>query len=409
MEFCADFHVHSKYSRATSKEMVIERIAEAAKRKGIALVGTGDFTHPAWFAELKEKLTPLDNGLFKYGETNFILSAEVNNTYVKAGKLRRIHNMIFSPSFEKAQLISKALSNFGKLSSDGRPTLSLDSGEMLELVLDCSPGSLVVPSHVWTPHFSLFGAFSGFDSIDECFGDRVEDVFALETGLSSDPGMNWRWSSLDRFTLISNSDAHSPSKLGREANFFSCELSYDQILDVLKKGDPERFLFTVEFFPEEGKYHYDGHRKCGMRMSPAESRAKGNTCPVCGRRLTIGVMHRVEELGDREEGSPRQGAVPYKRLIPLEEIIGEALGLGVDTQAVKTEYDRLTNSFGSEFEVLLKTPAEELGRASSSRIGEAIVRMREGKVKVLPGYDGLFGEIRIFEEGEVKPDQMSLF
>ncbi len=409
MEFCADFHIHSKYSRATSKEMVIEKIAESARKKGIALVGTSDFTHPAWFAELKEQLTPLDNGLFKHRDTQFILSTEVNNTYVKGGKLRRIHNVIFAPSFEKAHLIGKALANFGKVASDGRPTLSLDSGEMVELVLDCSPESLVIPAHVWTPHFSLFGAFSGFDSIDDCFGSQVESIFCVETGLSSDPAMNWRLSALDRFTLISNSDAHSPSKLGREANFFSCELSYYEIVDVLKSGDPKRFRFTVEFFPEEGKYHYDGHRKCGMRMSPAESRARMNTCPVCGKRLTIGVMHRVEELGDREDGFRPPGAIPYKRLIPLDEIIADALAVGVDTQAVRSEYERLVSSFGSEFEVLLKTPVEELSRISSSRIAEAVVRVREGKVKVLPGYDGVFGEIRIFEEEEVKEDQMTLF
>ncbi len=409
MEFCADFHIHSRYSRATSKEMVIEKIAESAKKKGIGLVGTGDFTHPAWLAELKEKLTPLDNGLFKYGDTHFILTVEVNNTYVKGGKLRRIHNMIFSPSFDKCHLINKALANFGKLASDGRPTLSLDSAELVELILDCSPGSFIVPAHVWTPHFSLFGAFSGFDDIDDCFGDQIGNISALETGLSSDPAMNWRLSSLDRFTLVSNSDAHSPSKLGREANFFSCELSYEEIVDVLKRGDSKRFLFTVEFFPEEGKYHYDGHRKCGMRMSPAEARSRKDTCPVCGRRLTTGVMHRVEDLGDREAGFRPEHAISYKKLIPLEEIIAEALGVGVDTQAVRSEYEKLITSFGSEFCVLLKTPAEELSRISSSRMAEAIVRVREGKVSVAPGYDGVFGEIRIFEEEEVKPDQMTLF
>lgn len=409
MEFFVDFHIHSRYSRATSKEMVVEKIAETARKKGITLLGTGDFTHPTWFAELKEKLTPLGSGLFKYKDCHFMLTTEVNNTYVKRGKLRRIHNMVFAPSFEAARLTNRGLAKFGKLASDGRPTLSLDSEEMVELILDCSPESLIIPAHIWTPHFSLFGAFSGFDSIEDCFGAQTENVFVVETGLSSDPAMNWRLSSLDSFTLISNSDAHSPARLGREANFFDCELSYHEIVDVLKSGDRKRFLFTVEFFPEEGKYHWDGHRACDLRMSPEEAKAKGNTCPVCGRRLTIGVMHRVEDLADREQGFVPEGSIPYKRLIPLEEIIAEVLGVGVDTRAVKTEYERLIKQFGSEFNVLLKVPKEELTRLSSSSLGEGIERVRDGRVRILPGYDGVFGQIEIFGEEGVAEDQMSLF
>ena len=412
MRFFADFHLHSKYSRATSPEMVVEGIARACEEKGIGLVGTGDFTHPAWLSELREKLKPTENGLFCFGKTHFILTVEVSNIYVKKGRLRKIHTVLFSPSFEQVEAINRILSRFGSLTSDGRPILSLDTGEMVERILEVAPETFILPAHIWTPHFSLFGSQSGFDRFEECFEDAREKICALETGLSSDPRMNWRLSSLDPFALLSNSDAHSPPKLGREANCFDCELSYGEILDAIQKKDMKRFLFTVEFFPEEGKYHYDGHRKCNARVHPEESIANNDLCPVCGRRLTIGVLHRVLALCDRKDGETPENAIPYKNLIPLKEIIAEALGVGPDTSSVQKEYQKLIGNGYPEFEILLDVQEEDLKRMTSSKIAEGIMKVRRGEVEILPGYDGVFGEIRIFgRNGKVleKKEQMSLF
>lgn len=405
----ADLHIHSRYSRATSKEMIVPKIAEYAKLKGIGMVATGDFTHPEWLKELKNYLEEAGDGIYRYGDIKFILNVEVNNIYTKKGKLRRLHNLIFAPDFATVGKINSYLQKYGKLEADGRPILSLDTYEMFKALLDISSDIFLIPSHIWTPWFSLFGSNSGFDSVEECFEDLSDQFFAVETGLSSDPPMNWRLSSLDRYTLVSNSDAHSPTRLGREVNVFSEELNYFQLRDVLKNKDKEKFLYTIEFYPQEGKYHYDGHRKCQVRLSPKEARFNNNLCPVCSRSLTIGVLHRVESLADREEGFVPEDAIPYKSLIPLEEIIAEAKGCGRDTVAVKNEYRRLCKIFGSEFEILLNTSLEELKSNTEERIAIAVDRVRRGDVIINPGYDGEFGTIKIFEDNKPKESQLGLF
>ncbi len=423
MRIIADLHIHSKYSRATSKEMEIEALAKWAELKGIDLLATADFTHPTYFAELKKNLEPEGNGLFVLKKdksasggknVHFILSTEVNNIYHQGGRLRKIHNVIFAPSFEIVEKINKCLSPLGKLHSDGRPTFTFPAKDLIKMILGISDECLFVPAHAWTPWFSLFGANSGFDSIEECFGEYSKYIYAIETGLSSDPRMNWRLSRLDNITLISNSDAHSPLKLGREANVFDCELSYDEIIKAIKNKDKKRFLFTIEFFPEEGKYHFDGHRNCGVLSSPSETKKNKGLCPVCHRKLTVGVLNRVEQLADRPEGFVPDNAIPYKNLIPLMEIIAEALGQGTETKGVENEYKRMIQAFGSEFKILLDLPAEELSKNASPKIVEGIKRVREGNLNIIPGYDGVYGKISIFGEEEVEKkasgeEQMDLF
>jgi uncharacterized protein (TIGR00375 family) len=405
----ADLHIHSRYSRATSKEMMIPKIAEYAKLKGINLVATGDFTHPQWLKELKANLKKAGNGIYEHGGVKFILNVEVNNIYTKKGKLRRLHNLIFAPDFATVEKINSYLTKYGKLASDGRPILSLDSLEMFKALLDISPDIMLIPAHIWTPWFSMFGSNSGFDSIDECFGDMKDNISAMETGLSSDPAMNWRLSVLDNYTLVSNSDAHSPSRLGREVNVFKEDLDYFQLRDVLEKKDKNMFLYTIEFYPEEGKYHYDGHRKCDVRLSPKEARFNNNLCPVCSRSLTIGVLHRVESLSDRDEGFVPDNSIPYKRMIPLEEIIAEAKGCGRDTVGVKNEYRRLCGIYGSEFEILLNASIDELKNNADERVALAVDRVRRGDLIINPGYDGEFGTVKIFEEQKPKESQLGLF
>lgn len=410
MRFVVDFHIHSRYSRATSKDMDIPTLSKIAKMKGIDVLGTGDFTHHLWLEELKRDLEPDDQGLFYHNSTCFILTAEVCNIYSKKDRLRKIHNIIIAPNFKVVDEINHVLARFGKLSADGRPILKLDAEELVKIIMDISEDCLVVPGHIWTPWFSLFGANSGFDSIEECFGSQTENIYALETGLSSDPAMNWRWSKLDRYRLISNSDSHSPSRIGREANIFDTELDYGHIINVLKGKGEGKFLMTVEFFPEEGKYHYDGHRNCGICFAPDVSRKNNNRCPKCGRPLTVGVMHRVENLSDRPAGFVPSGAVPFKNLIPLDEIIASGLKMGVNTAAVKKEYDRLIQELGSEFDILLNVPEEELQEKIPEVIAEGIIRVRQGKVSILPGYDGEYGQIKIFgDEEQTQQTQLNLF
>ncbi|RLE08334.1 DNA helicase UvrD [Candidatus Aerophobetes bacterium] len=410
MAFIADFHIHSMYSRATSKDMDIEHLNKAAKLKGIDLVGTGDFTHPVWLNDLKRTLIPQEDGLYKYKDTLFVLTTEVSNVFFKKGRVKKVHNLIFAPNFYVAEKISNKLGKFGDLQSDGRPTLKMEASDLVEEVLGVSDEAFVVPAHIWTPWFSLFGANSGFDSIEDCFGKYTKYVYALETGLSSDPEMNWRVSSLDRFTLISNSDAHSPSKLGREANVFSQKLGYKEIKEVLKMKDSKRFLYTIEFFPQEGKYHYDGHRRCQICLSPEESRKYNNFCPKCGEKLTIGVMHRIEILGDRKRGYVPSGAIPFKHLVPLSEIIAEVLNQGVDTKGVEEKYERIVHQAGGELKALLETSREELSLMASPEIVEGIMRVREGRVRIKCGYDGVYGKISIFDKGERKEQrQLNLF
>jgi len=398
MRVIADLHLHSKYSRATSREMDVENLARWCKIKGISLVGTGDFTHPVWFRELRAKLKPNGRGLFTYDGMHFLLSVEVSNVYPQGGRLRKIHNLILAPSFEVVERINAVLGRFGNLMADGRPTLSLPSDKLVEYIVELSPDCLVIPAHAWTPWFSLYGSNSGFDALEECFRDQTRHIAAVETGLSSDPPMNWRLSELDRVMLMSNSDAHSPAKLGREANVFEMDSDYAELVRILRERDTSRFLYTLEFFPEEGKYHFDGHRNCNQRLSPKETKAYGGICPVCRRSLTVGVMHRVGALADREEGYVPEGAVPYRNLIPLEEIIAEAKGAGVGTGGVREEYFTLCREFGGEFNVLLDTPLDDLAGTASPRVVEGLRRAREGQVVIKPGYDGVFGEIHIFED-----------
>jgi len=418
MKFIADLHLHSKYSRATARDMEVDSLARWARMKGIALLGTGDFTHPTYFAELKQKLKPEGNGLFVLKndkkDVHFILSAEVNNIFHQGGRLRKIHTIIFAPSLEVVEKINRALLTLGNLQSDGRPIFTFPVKELLKIALDVSDECLIVPAHAWTPWFSIFGANSGFDSIEECYEEETKNICAIETGLSSDPSMNWRLSKLDSITLISNSDAHSPSKIGREANIFDCELSYDEIIGAIKNKDKKKFLYTIEFFPEEGKYHYDGHRNCGVLLSPEETRKNKSICPVCKRKLTVGVMNRVDTLADRPLGFVPENAIPYKNLIPLMEIIAGALGQGPDTKGVQTTYEQMVQRFRGEFHILLDLELEEVSRSFPPRIAEGIKRMKEGKLSIIPGHDGVFGKIQIFgEEAEKEKaagkEQMDLF
>ncbi len=409
MRFIADLHIHSRYSRATSRDMSPENIWKWAQLKGITVIGSGDFTHPGWFRELRDKIDPEGNGLFRLkkglgksdlpvscrADVFFLLSSEISCIYGKNGKTRKIHSIIFAPGFDDAARVSAALSKIGNLGSDGRPILGLDAKELLKIVLDASPGSILVPAHAWTPYFSIFGAASGFDSFEECFEELTPHIPAIETGLSSDPSMNWRLSRLDGITLMSNSDAHSPAKIGREANIFDTELSYAAIMEAIRtrKG----FLGTIEFFPEEGKYHFDGHRACGISLPPKETIRQRYLCPVCGKKLTIGVMHRVEELADREEGFRPADKPPFYSIIPLPEIIAGVVKTGVNSRKVGSEYMRLLEALGNEFTILMDTPLDEVEKASSLLLRQAISRVRAGDVSISPGFDGEYGKIKIFE------------
>lgn len=433
MKFVADLHLHSKFSRATSRDMTFDMMAAWAKIKGISLLATADFTHPEWFFLTKEKLEPAGNGngFFRLKnpqqpgdeylrafalspeDVSFILSTEISFIYSKKGKVRKIHLLILAPDFESVEKINGRLVGIGNLRSDGRPILGMDAKNFVKLVADICPRCVVIPSHIWTPWFSLFGSNSGFDAIEECFEEMTPFIFALETGLSSDPPMNWRLSALDKYALVSNSDAHSPSKIGREANAFDTEFSYAGLVDAIKRKDPSRFLYTVEFFPEEGKYHYDGHRKCAVLYSPKESIAHKDLCPECGKKLTIGVMHRVEELADRDSVRDAELRVPYKNLIPLNEIIAEVYEKTPECQSVWDLYFRFIHEFGDEHRILTEVPVSELSRLQPEKVGRGIERMRKGLVTITPGHDGEYGIIRLFEKEEEKSasaaGQLSLF
>ncbi len=415
--FLADLHIHSRYSRATSKDMSVPVLAQTAREKGLSVVGTGDFTHPEYLAELEEWLLPAEEGLYVWRDDpegpRFILSAEVSNIFSQGGKKnRRVHTLILVPSLEIAREINKLLAPLGHLEADGRPVFGFPVKELVKLLFRISEEIIVIPAHVWTPWYSLFGAFSGFEAVEECFEEETEHIFALETGLSSDPPMNWRLSALDRYTLVSNSDAHSPAKLGREANAFYGKPSFQTIFQAIKE---DKLAFTIEFFPEEGKYHFDGHRACGVILSPRETKALGGRCPVCGEPLTVGVMHRVEDLADRPEGFVPPGKPPAVHLVPLLEIIAEALGKGVQSQAVRRTYQQLIELGGTEFELLLYRDLEELKNTVPVPIIEGIKRVREGRLYIRPGYDGVYGKVKIFapEEGKKEPNarprQQSLF
>ncbi|MDD2677811.1 MAG: endonuclease Q family protein [Candidatus Paceibacterota bacterium] len=405
MKITADFHIHSKYSRATSKNMDFEQIAVTAQEKGIKVVGTGDFTHPDWRKEMREKLEPAEAGLYKLkSQTSngirFIITGEISNIYNRRGKTRRVHNLILLPSFEAAEKISSILSWQGNIKSDGRPILGMDAEDLLKLVLELEPEALFIPAHIWTPWFSVFGSMSGFDSLEEAFGENVKHLAALETGLSSDPAMNWRLSALDKFALVSNSDAHSPDNLGRELNIFETDLNFFALRKAIIEKDKSKFLFTVEFFPEEGKYHYDGHRLCGVRFSPEETKKAKGICPKCKRSLTVGVLSRVEQLADRKAGFLPPQAIPFKSLVPLKEIIAEALNVQSKTKGVEEVYQKLIKDFSNELNVLLEEPLEKLNGSVFPKVVEGIKRVREGKLIINPGYDGEYGAVKIFQEGE---------
>jgi len=408
MLYYTDLHIHSKYSRATSKSCNLEELAIWAQKKGLSLISTGDFTHPAWFAEIKEKLVPADNGTFRLkpeiekeiGATvKFILSVEISTIYKKWDKTRKVHHVVFVPDLQTAENFRQKLGAIGNIKSDGRPILGLDSRNLLETVLESGENTFIIPAHIWTPWFSVLGSKSGFDSIEDCYGDLAEHIFAVETGLSSDPEMNWHVSKLDKFRLVSNSDAHSPAKLAREATVFSKDPDYYSIMHALKTGDG--YNGTVEFFPEEGKYHEDGHRKCNVCLTPEETKKFNGICPVCGKPLTIGVLYRVNELSDRQGIiTPPSTAGKTYSLVPLQEILSEIMQVGTSSKSVVSEYERLIKSFGSELSILQEVPLDDISRYSTL-LGEGISRLRQGKVIKQAGFDGEYGVIRLFEDSEL--------
>jgi len=395
MKIIADLHLHSFHSRATSKKMNLEQLAKNAKLKGLSLLGTGDFTFPAWFRNLKQKLEPIEGtGLFKYEDILWMLTVEVSTIYPQEGKIRKVHHVIHVPSFEIAEQINEKLGKKGRLDIDGRPIFNnLTSPELVELIIEIYKDTIIVPAHVWTPWYSVFGSKSGFDAIEDCYQDQTKHLYALETGLSSDPLMNWRLSSLDEFT------SPWPWRLGRECNVFDLKKpTYWEILEVIKKKDKKRFLFTVEVNPAYGKYHWTGHRKCNVRLSPKQALKINDICPKCGRKMTVGVEERVEELADREEGFVPKDAIPFKDLIPLSELIKTAFS--IDTfysKKVWSEFNKLVKKFDNEFNILLYVPRDELEKMTRKRLVDVIMKNREGKVKIIPGYDGVYGE-PVFDE-----------
>jgi uncharacterized protein (TIGR00375 family) len=394
MKIIADLHIHGRFSRATSTQLTIPNLVKYARIKGIGLLGTGDCLHPIWLSELKSQLTEDGTGILKDKDGfGFVLSAEISSIYSQGGKARRVHNIILLKNFEVADQVIEALEKRKvNLKSDGRPICGIPCPELVELIMGVDREAEVIPAHVWTPWFSVFGSESGFDTIEECFKDQAKNIHALETGLSSDPAMNWRLSSLDKYALLSFSDSHSfwPWRIGREATAFDVNMDYNRIINAIRTKSG--LVKTVEFFPEEGKYHYDGHRACKISLSPEESRRLGNVCPVCRRPLTIGVLNRVEQLADRPEGFVPRGAIPFKSLIPLTEIISSRIGVEqLYSKRIWTVYNQLIQRFGSEFAVLLDAGEQEMAKAVGSEMAKAIVDVREGKVEIRPGYDGVYG------------------
>ncbi|MCF8062303.1 MAG: endonuclease Q family protein, partial [Deltaproteobacteria bacterium] len=413
MPFVADLHIHSRFSRATSRSLDAHQLALWAARKGISVVGTGDVTHPAWVAELREGLVEAEEGLFRLRPdlertvleelpqacrrpARFMLSGEISCIYKKGGQTRKLHHLVLLPGFEAATALNKRLDRIGNITSDGRPILGLDSRDLLEIVLETDDRAFFIPAHIWTPWFSLFGSKSGFDDLEECFEDLSPHIHALETGLSSDPPMNRRLSALDGRILVSNSDAHSASKLGREANLFDTEIAYGPMIGAMTDGTG--FLGTIEFFPEEGKYHLDGHRKCGVRLEPWETRQAAGICPECGAPVTVGVLNRVDELADRGDPAIQR---PFHSLIPLTEVLGELLSCGPGTKKVAAAYEGLLSDLGPELEILMSIPVERVEASGGPLLARAVERMRQGRVVRKGGYDGEYGVIRVFEPAEM--------
>lgn len=423
-----DLHIHSHYSRATSPLMNISSLYTWGKIKGIDVIGTGDFTHPAWFAELKEKLEPAEPGLFKlktkyqkkedsrlpslYNKKNmrFLLTVEISNIYKRGGKVRKLHNLVIAPSMDVVQKINRKLGQIGNLKADGRPILGMDSKDLLKVTLDADPDAFFIPAHIWTPWFAMFGSKSGFDSLEDAFGDLASEIKAIETGLSSDPFMNWRVGNLDGLTLVSNSDAHSPSKLGREANVINAELSYKDILSAVKSND-ERFVGTIEFFPQEGKYHHDGHKKCGISMAPSKTRKLKGICPKCKKPLVLGVFYRVSELSDKDVNFRPKNHKSVEYIIPLEEIIAETVGVkSTKSKKVQEIYTKIYNQIGDEFSVLRNIDTKEISALGYPLVAKAVEKLRAGDVFIKPGYDGVYGTVQIFtpEEKDKLSGQMKL-
>ncbi len=412
MRTIVDWHIHSKYSRACSKELVLPTISEWCQRKGIHIVATGDWTHPEWFKHLQEQLVEERQGIYrlKEGQTEFMLVQEVSQIYKKGDKTRRIHNLIFSPSLDTCdRVITELQRRDFNLKADGRPILGIDSEDLYKLLKEIDEKIIVIPAHAWTPWYAVFGSKSGFDSLEECFGSMTPYIYAIETGLSSNPAMNWRLSQLDSVVMISNSDAHSPRNLGREANVFEFDAppTFDEFVRVLKQKDQSKFKFTIEFYPQEGKYHFDGCAACRFSSDPKESKRLGNRCPNCKRLMTLGVHHRVEALADRESAT---GKIPFRSIVPLAEIIAEVEGVAsVSSKKVEMEYRRLTQELADEFTILLDTPIEDISRhATDPLLGMAIERMRKGELCIEPGYDGIYGKVKIFQEGPPRAAQSHL-
>jgi len=404
LSYAADLHIHSPYAHGTSRRLTFENLAKWARTKGIDLLASGDFTQPVWAAETKAKLRDMGDSLFEHGGVRFILGTEVNCSAMHAGRRRRVHILVFVPTLEAADRVTSAMSERGKLEWDGRPTLHMTARDLLELLLGIDERCFIIPAHLWTPYFGLYGSKSGYDSLEECFEDLAGHVHAVETGLSSEPAMNWRVPSLDGVSIMSFSDAHSPENLGRELSVMPGEPSYDGLVAAMKQQAIE---YTVEFFPEEGKYHNSGHRKCGVSMSPSEVAAHGPQCPVCGRRMTLGVLHRVEELAARDVATSvgPDGLVrgdgsrpPFRMLVSLRQIVAEALDVGPNTKTVARSYSALIGAMGSEMDILIEAPPRDIERAAGERVADGVARVRRGEVSIEPGFDGQYGSVRVWPE-----------
>jgi DNA helicase II / ATP-dependent DNA helicase PcrA len=421
MSFYADLHLHSRYAWATSRNANLGELAWWARRKGIMVLGTGDFTHPAWFGELKESLVPAEPGLFRLrdeldravierlpsscrGQLRFLLAVEVSTAFHRDGRARRMHHLLYVPELEAAERLNDRLGRSGNLAEDGRPTLGMDARDLLEATLDSSDGAYLVPAHVWTPWVGVLSATTGFDSIEACYGELARHIFAIETGLSSDPPMNWRVSLLDRFRVVSYSDAHAPSRLGREASELDTELDYFAIRRTLETG--EGYQGTVELFPEEGRYHLSGHRRCGVRLEPAEARRAHLRCPVCGKRLTMGVLQRVEDLADRPEGARPAGAAGCRNLVPLPEIVAEVTGVSTSSKTVRQAVDTMLERLGPELPLLERLPLDTIAGAGFPEVAEAIGKVRRGQIVRDPGFDGQYGSIRLASETTSTPQDV---
>ncbi len=410
MRIITDWHLHSRFSRACSHELTLENNALWCEKKGVNVLGTADFTHPAWFAELETKLEEAERGLYRlqsgaHPGMRYMMTTEVAQIYKRGGKVRRIHNIIMAPSLAAVRKINAWLDERGaNRKSDGRPILGIDSEEFYKVLKDLDEHIVMIPAHAWTPWFSVFGSKSGFDSLEECFGTMTPYVYAIETGLSSDPAMNRSLSALDSVMLISNSDAHSPRNFGREANVFDVapeKFSYDEFIRILREKDRAAFVSTIEFYPEEGKYHVDGHAPCGFTSTPEETTRLHGVCPTCGRPITVGVMSRVAQLADRPALPFPSNHVPYKSIVPLQEVIAESFGVASTAgKKVQETYETLIRDVGNEFHILLDAPIDAIAAASNARIGEAVRRVRAGELQIVPGYDGVYGIVKIFAEND---------